>query len=63
MTNYRGLIVPRRGKERLMNEEATMRYIREMTNIPVPTVRCTFEDDEAYYLYHRVHPRSTDGET
>lgn len=49
-TGYRGLHVPRVGKERLMNEAASLRYIREMTNIPVPKVCCAFEDDEAYYL-------------
>lgn len=50
ITGYRGLHIPRVGKERLMNEAASLRYIREMTNIPVPTVCCEFEDDEAYYL-------------
>lgn len=50
MTGYRGLIVPRAPKERLMNEAASLRYIRENTNIPVPTLHCAFEDDEAYYL-------------
>lgn len=49
-TGYQGLHVPRVGKERLLNEAASLRYIREMTNIPVPTVYCDFEDDGAYYL-------------
>ncbi|KAH9216211.1 kinase-like domain-containing protein [Leptodontidium sp. 2 PMI_412] len=49
-TGYRGLHVPRVGKERLLNEAASLRYIHEMTNIPVPTVYCDFEDDQAYYL-------------
>jgi thiamine kinase-like enzyme len=33
-----------------LNEAASLRYIREMINIPVPTVYCDFEDDHAYYL-------------
>lgn len=49
-TGYRELHIPRVGKERLMNEAMSLRYIREMTNIPVPTVYCDFEDDQAYYL-------------
>lgn len=48
--DYSRIHVPRVGKERIMNEAASLRYIREMTNIPVPTVCCDFEDDEAYYL-------------
>ncbi|KAH6716325.1 hypothetical protein BKA61DRAFT_642872 [Leptodontidium sp. MPI-SDFR-AT-0119] len=36
-TGYRGRHVPRVGKERLLNEAASLRYIHEMTNIPVPT--------------------------
>ncbi|KAL2173710.1 kinase-like domain-containing protein [Thermothelomyces heterothallicus CBS 202.75] len=47
---YRGLHVPRLGKERLMNEAEALRYIRQNTDIPVPGVYCDFEDDEAYYL-------------
>lgn len=49
-TGYHGLHVPRLGKERLMNEAVTLRYIREHTNIPVPKVYSDFEDDGAYYL-------------
>ncbi len=33
-TGYRGLHVPRLGKERLMNEAETLRYIRQNTDIP-----------------------------
>lgn len=33
-----------------MNEAASLRYIRQHTNIPVPTVYCDFEDDDASYL-------------
>ncbi|KAK5987160.1 hypothetical protein PT974_11278 [Cladobotryum mycophilum] len=49
-TGYRGLHVPRLGKERLMNEAESLQYIRKHTDIPVPTVFCHFEEDDAYYL-------------
>ncbi|KAK4112056.1 hypothetical protein N656DRAFT_779544 [Canariomyces notabilis] len=32
-----------------MNEAKSLRYIRHHTNIPVPTVYCDFEDDDACY--------------
>ena len=47
---YHGTYVPRLSKERLLNEAECLRYIRRMTNIPVPTVFADFEDDDAYYL-------------
>jgi tRNA A-37 threonylcarbamoyl transferase component Bud32 len=49
-TGFRSLYVPRLSKERLMNEADSLRYIRQHTNIPVPTVYSDFQDDEAYYL-------------
>ncbi|KAG9254526.1 kinase-like domain-containing protein [Emericellopsis atlantica] len=49
-TGFRGLHVPRLGKERLINEATSLRFIRQHTNIPVPTVYCHFEDDGAYDL-------------
>ncbi|KAK3292985.1 kinase-like domain-containing protein [Chaetomium fimeti] len=50
-TNQRGnLHVPRINGERIKNEADTLRYIRQHTDIPVPTVYADFEDDEAYYL-------------
>ena len=49
-SGYRGLHMPRLRKESLMNEAESLRYIRLHTNIPVPTVYCDFEDDDAYYL-------------
>ncbi|CRJ80257.1 hypothetical protein BN1708_000200 [Verticillium longisporum] len=49
-TGYRGLHIPRLNKERLMNEAESLRFIRSHTDIPVPTVYCDFQDDEAYYL-------------
>lgn len=47
---YRGLYIPRLAKERLINEAESLRFIRRVTNIPVPSVLCDFEDDGAYYL-------------
>ncbi len=44
------LIVPRRGKERVLNEAASLKYIAENTNIPVPKLHCCFEDRGAVYL-------------
>ncbi|KAM5441511.1 hypothetical protein MferCBS31731_003582 [Microsporum ferrugineum] len=44
------LVVPRFGKERIRNEAASMKFIAENTDIPVPKLYCCFEDDEAVYL-------------
>lgn len=50
-TNFKGLIhVPRFRKASLKNEAESLRYIRQHTDIPVPTVYCAFEDTDAYYL-------------
>ncbi|KAB5536139.1 kinase-like domain-containing protein [Coniochaeta sp. 2T2.1] len=49
-TGHRGLHIPRFRKESVMNEAESLRYIRHHTNIPVPTVYCDFEDEDAYYL-------------
>jgi aminoglycoside phosphotransferase (APT) family kinase protein len=49
-TGYRGLHVPRLGKERLVNEAESLHFIRQHTDIPVPTLLCHFEDSGAYYL-------------
>ncbi|KAK3186839.1 hypothetical protein K4F52_004283 [Lecanicillium sp. MT-2017a] len=50
LTGYRGIHVPPLGKQRLMNEAASLRFIGENTNIPVPAVYHDFEDDGAYYV-------------
>lgn len=44
------LMVPRFGKERIRNEAASMKFIRDNTDIPVPKLHCFFEDDQAAYL-------------
>ncbi|KAH0602148.1 hypothetical protein MHUMG1_01027 [Metarhizium humberi] len=49
-TGYRGLHVPRLGKECLLNEAEALQFVRQHTDIPVPAVNCHFEDDGAYYL-------------
>ncbi|KAK2871760.1 hypothetical protein FQN49_002857 [Arthroderma sp. PD_2] len=45
-----GLVIPRSGKERLLNEAATMKFIAENTDIPIAKLLCCFEDDDAIYL-------------
>ena len=42
--------VPRQSNERLLNEAACLRYIRDNSNIPVPRLYCAFEDDNAVIL-------------
>ncbi|OIW34064.1 kinase-like protein [Coniochaeta ligniaria NRRL 30616] len=44
------LVVPRFGRERLLNEAAAMRFIAANTSIPVPKLYACFEDDGAVYL-------------
>jgi aminoglycoside phosphotransferase (APT) family kinase protein len=43
-------VVPRFGMERIFNEAATMQFITEKTDIPVPKLYGCFEDDGAAYL-------------
>lgn len=42
--------IPRLGKERLQNEAESLRFVRRVSNIPVPTVYGSFEVDGAYFL-------------
>ena len=42
--------IPRLGKERLQNEAATLRFIRRVSNIPVPTLYGAFEVDDSFIL-------------
>lgn len=49
-TGHRGFHVPRLGTDRLKNEAECLQYIRQHTDIPVPTIYCPLEDDDAYYL-------------
>lgn len=43
-------VVPRMGKERVLNEAASIRFIAAKTDIPVPKLHCCFEDNDAVYL-------------
>lgn len=49
-TGYKGLHIPRLGKERLRNEAASLRFLRRASNIPVPIVYGAFEIDDAFFL-------------
>ncbi|GAM86715.1 hypothetical protein ANO11243_047340 [Dothideomycetidae sp. 11243] len=42
--------------DHIRNEAACIRFIRENTDIPVPKVVCTFEDDESVYLITEIVP-------
>lgn len=42
--------VPRLGKERLQNEAAALRFVRRVSNIPVPTLYGAFEADDSFML-------------
>ena len=42
--------IPRQGRERALNEAASLTFVRENSAIPVPTLHCCFEDDDAVYL-------------
>jgi len=44
------LYIPRLGKERLQNEAESLRLIRRVSNIPVPTLYGAFEVDGAYFV-------------
>ena len=44
------LHVPRQGRERILNEAAAIEFITKSTNLPVPKLFCSFEDDQAVYL-------------
>lgn len=50
-TTHRGTKhIPRLGKQRLQNEAATLRFIRRVSNIPVPTLYGAFELDDSFVL-------------
>ena len=47
----RGIVhVPWQGHERISNEAAVMQFIANNTNIPIPKLHCSFEDDGAVYI-------------
>jgi aminoglycoside phosphotransferase (APT) family kinase protein len=43
-------LVPRVGRERLLNEASAMKFVANNTAIPVPKLHTCFEDDGAVYL-------------
>jgi aminoglycoside phosphotransferase (APT) family kinase protein len=42
--------VPRQGREKFLNEAAAMEFVADNTNVPIPKLHCSFEDDGAVYL-------------
>ncbi|KAI9664027.1 MAG: hypothetical protein M1821_007518 [Bathelium mastoideum] len=42
--------VPRLGTERILNEAASLKYIKENSDIPLPSLYACFEDDNSAYL-------------
>jgi aminoglycoside phosphotransferase (APT) family kinase protein len=50
------LVLPHMCLERMKNEVATMRYIENNTNIPIPNLRCAFEDRGCYYIITDLVP-------
>ncbi|KND94616.1 hypothetical protein TOPH_00777 [Tolypocladium ophioglossoides CBS 100239] len=68
-TGYRGLHVPRLGKERRKDEAESLQFMQQHTNIPVPTA-LPLRGRRAYYLIaqyvegvseHVRTPRGTGG--
>ncbi|KAI9749710.1 MAG: Calcineurin subunit B [Chaenotheca gracillima] len=50
--NFLGQIhVPYDNKNRLANEAASLRYIKQMTNVPVPAVLDAYEQEGSFYLW------------
>ncbi|CZT02513.1 uncharacterized protein RAG0_09645 [Rhynchosporium agropyri] len=49
-TGYRGLYIPKLGMERLRNEAASLLFVQESTNVPVPRLYDHFDHDGAYYI-------------
>jgi aminoglycoside phosphotransferase (APT) family kinase protein len=50
------LVLPHMCMERMKNEVAAMRYIESNTNIPIPNLRCAFEDHGRYYIITDLVP-------
>ena len=48
--------IPHMGPERLQNEAACLRFVRDRTNIPVPTVLEAYEDDDGSYVLVTSRP-------
>ncbi|KAM5442906.1 hypothetical protein MferCBS31731_001778 [Microsporum ferrugineum] len=51
VSQFKGTIhVPRKGRERILNEAATLQFLKENSTVPIPRPYCCFEDDDAVYL-------------
>jgi aminoglycoside phosphotransferase (APT) family kinase protein len=60
MVTMKGEIaVPWMHMERLKNEVAAINYVKNNTSIPVPTIRCAFEDNGRYYVITDIVPGTT----
>jgi hypothetical protein len=49
-TGYKGLYIPRLGKERLRNKVESLRFLRSISKIPVLVIYSAFEIDNAFFL-------------
>ena len=57
MTNLKGkLVVAVMPMARLKNEVAAINFVKQHTNIPVPNIRCAFEDNGRYYIITDIVP-------
>jgi len=52
-------LVPYMAFERLKNEAASIHFIKKHTTIPVPNIRCAFEDHGRYYIITDIVPGVT----
>jgi len=44
------VIIPFRNRERLENEVAYLKYIREKTDIPIPEVLDVYEENSSFFI-------------
>jgi len=57
MTNLMGkVVVAVMPMARLKNEVAAIKFVKQHTQIPVPNIRCAFEDNGRYYVMTDVVP-------
>jgi len=51
-------VVPYMMFERIKNETASINFIKQHTSIPVPNIRCVFEDHGRYFIVTDIVPGS-----
>jgi len=57
MTNLMGkVVVAVMPMARLKNEVAAIKFVKQHTKIPVPNIRCAFEDNGRYHIMTDVVP-------